>query len=72
MNGTMANGREFFFLPWYEIKFKAKSGIALILWADQVYHCTLANQCDGQFGMACFKKNPFKINLDFEICYKNV
>jgi hypothetical protein len=54
MNGTMANGREFFFLPWYEIKFKAKSGIALILWADQVYHCTLANQCDGQFGMACF------------------
>ncbi len=57
MNGTMANGRAInFCLPWYEIKFKAKIRIAFMLWADQVYHCTLANQCDGQFGMAFFQK----------------
>lgn len=57
MNGTMANGMAInFCLPWYEIKFKARSGIAFMLWVHQVYHCTLANQCDGQFGIEFFQK----------------
>jgi hypothetical protein len=51
MNGTMANGKAInFCLPWYEIKIKARSGIAFMLWVDQV------NQCDGQFGVAFFQK----------------